>query len=85
MSLNKIVPLYPRSARRRGREGLVTLEITVSDSGLVSKANVVRSSGYSDLDAAAVSAVSTARFAPATENGVQVEGKLHLTFEFKLR
>ena len=85
MALNRIVPVYPRSARRRGREGVVALEILVSGSGSVSKAYVVGSSGHSDLDAAALSAVNTARFAPATEDGVQVEGRLRLTFEFRLK
>lgn len=85
MALNRIVPVYPRSARRRGREGVVTLEILVLGSGSVSKTEVVGSSGHSDLDAAAVSAVQTARFAPATEDGVQVEGRLRLTFEFRLK
>ena len=84
-ALNKIVPVYPRSARRRGREGVVTLEISVSDSGDVSDAAVVGGSGYGDLDSAAISAVRTAKFAPATEDGVQVEGRLRLTFEFRLK
>ena len=84
-ALNKIVPIYPRSARRRGREGIVTLEISVSDSGEVSEAAVIEGSGHKDLDSAAVSAVHTARFAPATEDGVKVQGRLRLTFEFKLK
>lgn len=84
-ALNRIVPVYPRSARRRGREGTVTLEILVSDSGEVSDAAVVGGSGHDDLDSAAVSAVRTARFAPATEDGVKVHGRLRLTFEFKLK
>ena len=85
MALNRITPVYPRSARRRGREGVVTVEITVSDFGEVSGVEVIAGSGYKDLDSAAVSAVRTARFAPATENGVRVHGSLRLTFEFKLR
>ena len=84
-ALNRIVPVYPRSARRRGREGVVTLEILVSDIGNVSEAIVVAGSGHKDLDSAAVSAVRSARFAPATEDGVRVEGRLRLTFEFKLK
>ena len=84
-ALNRIVPVYPRSARRRGREGIVTLEISVSGSGEVSGVEVLAGSGYEDLDSAAVSAVRTARFAPATEDGVQVCGCLRLSFEFKLR
>ena len=85
MALNRIVPVYPRSARRRGREGVVTVEITVSDSGEVSGVEVIAGSGYKDLDSAAVSAVRTAHFSPAIENGVRVQGSLRLTFEFKLR
>ena len=85
MALNRIVPVYPRSARRRGREGAVTVEISVSDSGEVAGVEVISGSGYKDLDSAAVSAVRTAHFAPATEDGVRVQGSLRLTFEFKLR
>jgi protein TonB len=85
MALNRIVPVYPRSARRRGREGVVTVEILVSDSGEVSGVEVIAGSGYKDLDSAAVSAVRTAHFSPAIENGVRVQGSLRLTFEFKLR
>ena len=84
-ALNRIVPVYPRSARRRGREGVVTVQISVSDSGEVSGVEVIAGSGHKDLDSAAVSAVRTARFAPATENGVRVHGSLRLTFEFRLR
>lgn len=84
-ALNRIVPVYPRSARRRGREGLVTVEISVSDFGEVSGVEVIAGSGHKDLDSAAVSAVRTARFAPATEDGIQVHGRLRLTFEFRLR
>ena len=84
-ALNRIVPVYPRSARRRGREGVVTVQISVSDSGEVSGVEVIAGSGHKDLDSAAVLAVRTARFAPATEDGVQVHGRLRLTFEFKLR
>ena len=84
-ALCKIEPKYPRSARRRGREGSVTVDITVSDLGDVSGVEVVSGSGYADLDSAAVSAVRAARFSPATEDGAKVEGRLRLVFEFKLR
>ena len=84
-ALNKIVPVYPRSARRRGREGVVMLEIAVSELGTVDEVVIIEGSGYKDLDSAAISAVRTARFEPATEDGNQVSGRLRWTFEFKLR
>ena len=84
-ALNRIAPVYPRVARRKGHEGSVTVEVNVAEDGGIVRAEVVASSGFPELDAAAVSAVRTARFAPATEDGVRVRGLLRLTFDFRLR
>ena len=83
-ALNRIIPVYPRSARRKGHEGCVTVEILVDEDGHVSEAGIVSSSGHAELDSAALGVVRTARFAPATENGVAVRGRLRLPFCFKL-
>ena len=85
IALNRVVPTYPRSARRKGHEGRVTVEIAVADDGAVADVEVVASSGYAELDAAALGAARSARFAPATVDGVGVSGRLRLTFEFRLR
>ena len=85
IALNRIVPVYPRTARRKGHEGVVTVAISVAENGIVAHAEVVSSSGYEELDAAALSAVRSARFAPATSDGVRVRGELRLTFDFRLR
>lgn len=84
MALNRITPIYPRRARRRGAEGVVMVEATVDAAGIVSDVTVSASSGSRDLDASAVHAVRSATFAPATENGVGVCGRVRLTFEFRL-
>lgn len=84
-ALNRIEPVYPRSARRRGHEGCVTVDVAVAADGRVDSVEVVASCGFPELDAAAVSAVRTARFAPATEDGVGVSGRLRLTFDFRLK
>lgn len=44
---------YPESARAHGSEGAVGIAFTIESSGRVASASVVRSSGSSDLDAAA--------------------------------
>ena len=85
IALNRIVPVYPRTARRKGHEGVVTVAISVAEDGVVAHAEVVSSSGYEELDEAALSAVRTARFVPATSDGVSVRGELRLTFDFRLR
>ena len=84
VALNRIVPRYPRSARRKGHEGSVTVEIEVGENGSVAGAKVVKSSGYAELDDAATAAVGTMKFAPATEDGVRVSGRLRMTFDFRL-
>ena len=84
-ALNRITPVYPRSARRKGREGRVTLDVCVSPEGKVVDATVVVSSGFADLDHSALDAASSARFAPATQDDTPIEGRVRLTFDFKLK
>ena len=84
-ALNRITPVYPRSARRKGREGRVTLDVRVSPEGKVVDATVVASSGFADLDHSALDAASSARFAPATQDDTPIEGCVRLTFDFKLK
>ena len=84
-ALNRITPVYPRSARRKGREGRVTLDVCVSPEGNVVDADIVASSGFADLDHAALDAASSARFAPATQDDAPIEGCVRLTFDFKLK
>ena len=85
LALNRIVPVYPRSARRKGHEGCVTVAVSVAEDGDIVQTAVVASSGHDELDAAALAAVRSARFAPATADGVRVRGELRLTFDFRLR
>ncbi len=83
-ALVRIEPEYPRSARRRGHEGRVAVEISLSAAGEIESVEIVESSGYRELDASALAAVRAARFAPAMENGVAVAGRLRLAFDFRL-
>ena len=84
-AMNRITPVYPRSARRKGREGCVTLEVRVSPEGNVVDATIVATSGFADLDHAALDAASSARFVPATQDDTPIEGCVRLTFDFKLK
>ena len=79
-----IYPTYPVLSRRRGEEGTVTVAVRVSADGRVEEVKVVRSSGRSRLDRAAVAAVRRARFIPAREKGRPVPGTTELTFRFRL-
>jgi TonB family protein len=65
-------PDYPESARHRGLEGIVRLEADVTADASVDDVRVVESSRVQAFDDAAVHAVRSWRFAPATIDGVAV-------------
>ena len=80
-----IRPDYPKGARQRGEQGEVVLEISVSVDGTVDGVYVVSSSGFSELDEAAVRATRRARFTPAKSDGHAVSSTARLTLSFQLK
>jgi TonB family protein len=75
---------YPDVARQEGREGVVRLHVSVDEQGAVTEALVIRSSGHTDLDAAAVAAVKQFRYRPATVDGKPVAAKIAVSYPFRL-
>lgn len=60
-------PAYPAAARQEGREGTVTVSIQILKNGLPGMVNLVASSGYADLDGAAVAVAYKWTFTPARD------------------
>lgn len=83
--VRNIRPVYPPSSRRRGEQGRVNLSLNIDAFGAVAKATVTVSSGFVDLDAAALKAVRSARFVPAKRGEQAVESVVGLTLVFKLK
>jgi TonB family protein len=77
-------PDYPLRARRMGYEGLVMLKVLVDVSGQVEDLEVVRSSGYSILDNAAISTVKKWVFEPGTEGGKKKKMWVKIPIRFEL-
>jgi periplasmic protein TonB len=74
-------PVYPEMAKRWGHEGTVVLEITIRAGGRVESAELLTSSGYGELDEAAMDVVLNRwRFEGIDEKTVTVK-----QFEFRLR
>ena len=80
-----IRPAYPIGSRRRGEEGTVILDVAVGADGSAAAVALVASSGFPDLDRAAVRAAEQARFNPGTRNGKPVASAARLTLIFRLR
>lgn len=78
-------PAYPLLDRRLGHEGTVTLRLLVSPEGTVNDAQVIKSSGYTGLDEAAVAwVIAHWRFHAATHSGAAVESQTSAAVMFSL-
>ena len=80
-----IKPDYPKGARQRGEQGDVILEIRVNAEGAVDDVKVATSSGFAELDEAAVKAARSAKFSPARSGRESVASTARLKLQFKLR
>jgi len=78
------LPAYPRSAILNEETGTTMLALLVGPDGRVTSARVQHTSGYRDLDHAAIQALSLCRFKPATSNGVAEAGWAQLAYVWKL-
>lgn len=76
---------YPLAARRRGLEGTTVVHASIDPTGQVTRAEVARSSGVEEIDAAALDAVRSWRFVPALDRGVAVASEADLPVVFRLR
>jgi TonB family protein len=61
--------LYPKAAQSNGESGTVTVGAYVDANGKVTKYNIAQSSGFADLDQAALQSVLNWRFVPAKQGG----------------
>ena len=77
-----IEPKYPRSALRSGNEGIVEVRVSISKSGRVVNANLIRSSGDRSLDNAALNAALSSTFYPLKKNSSRI---IHYEMNIKTR
>ena len=80
-----IKPDYPKVARQRGEQGDVILEIRVNAEGTVDDVRVATSSGFVELDEAAMKAARSAKFSPARSGHDPVASTARLKLQFKLK
>ncbi|MGH7112483.1 MAG: energy transducer TonB, partial [Stellaceae bacterium] len=75
---------YPQSARDAGEEGEVLLRFRIERSGRVADVAVVRSSGYPDLDAAALAMMRGAALPPFPPSMPQQSITVEVPIRFRL-
>ncbi|UCD05502.1 MAG: energy transducer TonB [candidate division WOR-3 bacterium] len=77
-------PEYPIGARVRGDEGRTIIKVLVDKNGEIISAEILKSSGYMELDQAAIKAARNARFKPAKYKGYPVRVYVSLPYTFRL-
>ena len=79
-------PPYPAISKRLGEEGVVTLQLYVTENGRVAEAKVQKSSGFPRLDDAAVrEAKRNWRFIPAMKGNEAVAAWMSINVRFELK
>jgi len=77
-------PEYPKSSLRNEETGTSTILFKIAADGSVQGASIQKSSGFRDLDRAAMTALSKCRFKPGTENGTAVESSQPVQYVWTL-
>ncbi len=72
-------PEYPKLVKKAGIEGTVWIWVAIDEEGLVTKAQVSRTSGNEALDEAALRAAYKCKYSPALQNGRAV--KIGVTYK----
>lgn len=82
--IKPVSPSYPRAARRKGLEGEVLVEVWLDKNGKQLKRDIIKSSGVSSLDKAALSAIKKWQFNAYQDNGTAIAHRVHIPITFKL-
>jgi protein TonB len=77
-------PAYPASAREEGEEGVVLLRVRISRSGLPEEIVLESSSGFPELDSAAIAGVRQWSFTPARRGDEPIEAWMQVPIRFRL-
>lgn len=77
-------PGYPAVALKAGHEGPVLVRIHIDEDGIPSSVTVLQSSGYAELDEAAIEGISRWRFSPARRGREPVASSKDLWVRFRL-
>lgn len=77
-------PVYPNQARRRNQQGVVLVEVRLGARGEQRERRLLRSSGVSSLDQAALTAVAAWRFLAEVRDGQAVPSRVQIPIQFTL-
>lgn len=75
---------YPRASLMNEEQGNVSMAFLVSADGTVVDSKIEKSSGYKNLDRAAIKAISACKFKPGTKDGAVAQTWTKVDYDWKL-
>lgn len=76
--------VYPEIARKAGVEGTVVINVLIDESGAVLRTEILKSMGNNGCDGAAVEAIKSVEWKPATRDGKPVKAWITVSVVFRL-
>lgn len=76
--------VYPEAAQTAGEEGTVVLRVYVLESGHPNRIGIGQSSGYDDLDTAAMQTAANWHYVPAVVNGETADDWAQVRIDYRL-
>jgi protein TonB len=77
-------PEWPKSSLRNEETGTVTLQFLIGVDGRVADSKIVKSSGFRDLDKAAVTGISKCKFKPGSVDGKPEQAWMQMQYVWTL-
>ena len=75
---------YPKASLMNEEQGTVTMSFLVNADGSVADSKVEKSSGFKNLDKAAIKALSACKFKPGTKDGAAAQTWTKVDYAWKL-
>lgn len=77
-------PEWPKASLRNEETGTVTLQFLIAEDGRVADSKILKSSGFRDLDRAAMTGISKCRFKPGTTDGKPEKAWMQMQYVWTL-
>ncbi|MTV38030.1 energy transducer TonB [Duganella radicis] len=75
---------YPKASLMNEEQGTVSMSFLIKSDGTVADSKVEKSSGFKNLDKAAIKALSACKFKPGTKDGAPAETWTKVDYAWKL-
>lgn len=75
---------YPKTSLMNEEQGTVSMSFLVAADGTVLESKLDKSSGYKNLDKAAMKALASCKFKPGTKDGAPAQGWTKIDYAWRL-